>query len=72
MALTDRTFTERIDREAEERLRAAWEWVCGDREPPPGMKAPQSEEQAEEVLAVLAGEAEPAPEGYQDGVLGRQ
>jgi len=70
MALTDRTFTERIEPEAEERLRAAWEWVCGDREPPPGMKAPQSEEQAEEVLAVLVGDVEP-PTGPRDGVLAR-
>lgn len=52
-ALQDKGWCSRIDREQERRLVAAWEWVIGDREPPPGMKNPGTREQAEEALEAL-------------------
>lgn len=35
------------------RMMAAWEWRLGDRVPPPGMKNPQTEEQAREAFESL-------------------
>lgn len=70
LALSDREFAERIGREREERLRAAFEWAVGDRVPPPGMKRPESEAQAEEALSVIVGAEEPLPE-ERNGVIGR-
>lgn len=49
-ALMDRAFCERIGRDQEKRLSAAFEWRIGERRPPPGMKSPNTEEQAREVL----------------------
>jgi len=70
LALSDREFVERIGREREERLRAAFEWAVGDRVPPPGMKRPESEAQAEEALSVIVG-AEESPPEERNGVIGR-
>lgn len=52
-ALCDPGWCDRIGREQERRLQAAFEWAIGDRPPPPGMKHPRTEEQADEVLQVL-------------------
>lgn len=52
-ALMDRGWCERIGREQQRRLTAAFEWAIGERKPPPGLKNPQSEEQAEEALQEL-------------------
>lgn len=52
-ALTNTRWCQQIGRDAENRLRVALEWVMGDRKPPPGLKRPQSEEQAEEALEYL-------------------
>ena len=51
----DKSWTERIGRrQQQKRLAAAFEWAIGDRQPPPGLKNPRSEEEAleafEEVL----------------------
>lgn len=49
---------EALERDQRERVEAAYEWVAGLKQPPPGMKNPQSEEQAREALSViLEGEA---------------
>jgi hypothetical protein len=52
-ALCDPGWCERIGRDQERKLQAAFEWAIGDRQPPPGMKHPQTEEQAEEALEAL-------------------
>ena len=52
-ALMDRRWCERIGREQERRLNAAFEWVIGERKPPPGMKNPTDEEQAREALEAI-------------------
>jgi hypothetical protein len=52
-ALMDRSWCERIGREKQARLSAAFEWAIGDRMPPPGLKKPTSEEQAREAFEAL-------------------
>ena len=52
-ALQDRRWCERIGREQQQRLTAAFEWAIGEREPPPGMKHPRTEAEAEECLETL-------------------
>lgn len=46
---------EDLTRDERERVRVAYEWTVGDRHPPPGMKRPQTTEQAREVLDHLLG-----------------
>jgi hypothetical protein len=48
-------WCEQIPDEQETRLKTALEWLRGDVLPPPGMKNPQTPEQAREVLGVLVG-----------------
>lgn len=45
-----------LEREERERVRAVYEWTLGDRHPPPGMKRPQTEEQAREIEEFLLDE----------------
>lgn len=52
-ALRDKGWCDRIGREAERELRAAWEWRTGIAKPPPGLKNPRSEEEAKEALAEI-------------------
>jgi hypothetical protein len=42
-----------LPRENEHRLAKAYEWAVGDIQPPPGLKKPRTEEQAEEALEAL-------------------
>lgn len=52
-ALLDSGWCDRIGKQRERRLTVAFEWAIGEREPPPGMKRPQSEEQAREAFEEL-------------------
>ena len=52
-ALLDQGWCERIGREQERRLQAAFEWAIGDRPPPPGLKNPRTEEEAYEAFEEL-------------------
>jgi hypothetical protein len=52
-ALMDPGWCERIGRDAERRLTAAFEWAIGERPPPPGLKHPRTEEEAHEALTEL-------------------
>jgi hypothetical protein len=52
-ALMDKGWCDRIGRERERRLTAAFEWAIGERRPPPGLKRPQSEQQAREAMEEL-------------------
>jgi hypothetical protein len=52
-ALMDKGWCQRIGRDQQRRLTAAFEWSIGERPPPPGMKNPRSEEEAEEALQSL-------------------
>lgn len=52
-ALMDQGWCDRIGREQQRKLEAAFEWAIGDRLPPPGLKNPQSEEAAREAFAEL-------------------
>jgi len=52
-ALTDPGWCDRIGREQQRRLVAAFEWAIGDRKPPPGLKGPRTEEEAREALEAL-------------------
>jgi hypothetical protein len=52
-ALMDNGWCSRIGREQERRLRAAFEWAIGDRPPPPGLKNPQTKEDAYEAFEEL-------------------
>jgi len=52
-ALADPGWCDRIGREKERRLVAAFEWVIGERIPPPGLRNPRTEEEADEVLEQL-------------------
>lgn len=52
-ALMDPGWCDRIGREQERKLTAAFEWAIGERHPPPGLKRPRSEEEAREVLEEL-------------------
>lgn len=49
-ALIDEGWVNRIGREQERRLAAAFEWAIGERKPPPGLKHPTTEEQAREAF----------------------
>jgi hypothetical protein len=49
-ALMDKGWCERIGRDREQRLLVAFEWAIGERQPPPGLKRPQSEEEAREAF----------------------
>lgn len=52
-ALQDQGWCSRLEADRERRLVAAWEWVIGDRIPPPGLKNPRNEEEAIEALEAL-------------------
>lgn len=52
-ALMDEGWCQRIGREQQRKLSAAFEWAIGERQPPPGLKHPRTEEEAEEALAAL-------------------
>jgi len=52
-ALQDPGWCDRIGREQQRKLSAAFEWVIGERIPPPGLRNPTTEEQAREALAEL-------------------
>jgi hypothetical protein len=52
-ALMDKGWCQRIGKEQQQRLQAAFEWAVGDREPPPGLKRPRSEEAAQEAFEAL-------------------
>lgn len=52
-ALADKGWCDRIGREAERTLLAAFEWRLGQRPPPPGLKNPRTEAEAEEALQEL-------------------
>lgn len=49
-ALMDKSWCERIGREQQQRLAAAFEWAIGERQPPPGLKRPSSEEEVREAF----------------------
>lgn len=53
MRLQDRAWCEQIGPEAQQRLQAAFEWAIGEALPPPGLRRPDSEEEAKEALAEL-------------------
>lgn len=52
-ALQDRGWCERIGREQQNRLLAAFEWAIGERLPPAGAKHPKTEADAQEALELL-------------------
>ncbi|KAA9404540.1 hypothetical protein EGO51_19280 [Haloarcula hispanica] len=52
-ALCDPGWCDEIGRDQEDRLTAAFKWAIGERLPPPGLKNPTTEEQADEALAEL-------------------
>jgi len=52
-ALADPGWCDRIGRDAERRLVAAFEWAIDERIPPPGLRNPQSEKEAKEALESL-------------------
>lgn len=52
-ALADPGWCERLDRDKERRLSAAFEWAIGERMPPPGLKNPTSESDAREAMEQL-------------------
>lgn len=52
-ALLDRGWVERIGREQEQRLEAAFEWAIGERKPPPELRRPETKAGAEEALESL-------------------
>jgi hypothetical protein len=49
-ALASKRWCEQIGREKQQRLVAAFEWRIGERQPPPGLRSPRSEEEAREAL----------------------
>jgi hypothetical protein len=49
-ALMDKSWCERIGREQQRRLSAAFEWAIGERQPPPGLKRPTTEQEAREAF----------------------
>jgi hypothetical protein len=52
-ALMDKGWCQRIGREQQRKLTAAFEWSIGERPPPPGLKHPRTEAEAEEALEAL-------------------
>lgn len=52
-ALLDKSWCERIGREQQRKLQAAFEWAIGERPPPEGLKHPTTEEDAREALEAL-------------------
>lgn len=52
-ALMDQSWCERIGREQQRRLSAAFEWAIGERRPPPGLLRPSTEEECRESFAAL-------------------
>jgi len=52
-ALMDRSWTEGIDPSRQARLEAAFEWAIGEVVPPPGLRRPRTEDEAEEALSAL-------------------
>lgn len=48
--LLDREWCRGISRQAERELSTAYEWMIGEVQPPPGMRYPETEEQAREAL----------------------
>lgn len=49
-ALQDPGWCQRIGREQQRKLKAAFEWAIGDRIPPPGLRGPRTEEEAREAF----------------------
>lgn len=49
-ALQDRGWCKEIGREQQRRLQTAFDWMIGDIEPPPGLKNPRTEAEAQETL----------------------
>ena len=54
-ALMEKSFCERIGREQERRLLAAFEWAINERKPPPGLQRPRTEDHAREALDEMVG-----------------
>jgi hypothetical protein len=52
-ALADPGWCDRIGREAERRLVAAFEWAIGERVPPPGLRKATTEAEAREAMEEL-------------------
>ena len=52
-ALMDRSWTEQIGREQQNRLEVAFQWAIGEIEPPPELIEPRSEEEAHEAFESL-------------------
>lgn len=52
-ALMDEGWCNRIGREQQRKLAAAFEWAIGERKPPPGLKNPGTEEEAREAFAEI-------------------
>lgn len=52
-ALMDRNWCERIGREQQRRLSAAFEWAIGERQPPPGLARPSTGEECAETFEAL-------------------
>jgi len=52
-ALMDTAWCDRIGREKQKRLTAAFEWAIGERRPPPGLIRPRSEEEAREAFEAV-------------------
>jgi len=52
-ALMDKSWCQRIGKEQQRKLSAAFEWAIGDRQPPPGLKHPKTEEDAKQALDAL-------------------
>jgi len=52
-ALADPGWCDRIGRDAERRLVAAFEWAIGERQPPPGLRKATTEEDAREALEAV-------------------
>jgi hypothetical protein len=52
-ALADPGWCDRLDREKERRLVAAFEWAIGERVPPPGLRNATSEAEAKEAMEQL-------------------
>lgn len=52
-ALQDRGWCDQIGREQQRRLNAAFEWMIGERIPPPGARKPTSKSDAKETLELI-------------------
>lgn len=52
-ALADPGWCDRIGRDQQRKLSAAFEWAIGERRPPPGLRRPRTEEEAREAFEEL-------------------